>query len=251
MKAVVWHGIVDIRLDDMPEPKIEQLTDAIVRLSASAICGTNLHFVCGTFSGMKPSTILGHEMARRQGAFTVNFEQEDPDATIKKLTGGIGVDRVIDAVGVDAMHAHHEPPAEKAVQQAESFKQEVQQVAPQQNPHDGNWVPGDAPSQVLQWAAECIAKAGTIGIIGVYPLTDQVFPIGQVMNKNLAVNAGNCNYRAYIPQLVEMVRIGQIDPLEVLTKVEPLTNVIHAYEQFDKRESGWIKTELTLPAAAQ
>ena len=61
MKAVVWHGIGDIRLDDVPEPTIEQPTDAIVRLTASAICGTDLHFVRGTFSGMTKGQVLGHE----------------------------------------------------------------------------------------------------------------------------------------------------------------------------------------------
>src|SRR5579884_1330968 len=61
MKAVVFHGVGDIRLDDVKEPKIQEDTDAIVRLTASAICGTDLHMVRGTFSGMKPGTILGHE----------------------------------------------------------------------------------------------------------------------------------------------------------------------------------------------
>jgi threonine dehydrogenase-like Zn-dependent dehydrogenase len=45
MKAVVWHGVGDIRLDDVPEPKIKEPTDAVVRLTASAICGTDLHFI--------------------------------------------------------------------------------------------------------------------------------------------------------------------------------------------------------------
>lgn len=54
MKAVVWHGIGDIRLDEVPEPTIQTQDDAIVRLTASAICGTDLHFVRGTMSGMKP-----------------------------------------------------------------------------------------------------------------------------------------------------------------------------------------------------
>ena len=61
MKAVVFHGIGDIRLDDMPEPKIQESSDAIVRITASAICGTDLHMIRGTFPGMKPGTILGHE----------------------------------------------------------------------------------------------------------------------------------------------------------------------------------------------
>ena len=45
----------------MPDPQIEQPTDAIVRLTASAICGTDLHIVRGTMRGMKPGTVLGHE----------------------------------------------------------------------------------------------------------------------------------------------------------------------------------------------
>ena len=61
MKAVVFHGVGDIRLDDVAEPSIQQPTDAIVRLTASAICGTDLHFVRGTVPGMQTGTILGHE----------------------------------------------------------------------------------------------------------------------------------------------------------------------------------------------
>ena len=190
-------------------------------------------------------------MARRQGAFTVDFEAEDPIETIKALTGGVGVDRVIDAVGIDAMHAHHGPAAKPAQAQEASFQQEVAQVAPEQNAQDGNWVPGDGPSQALQWGVQAVAKAGTIGIIGVYPPAATSFPIGMAMNKNLSINMGNCNHRAYIPQLVEMVRIGRIDPLEILTKREPLASAVDAYKHFDKREAGWIKTELTLPSDAR
>ncbi len=406
MKAVVWHDIGDIRLDDVPEPKIEQPTDAVVRLTASAICGTDLHFVRGTMSGMVPGTILGHEgvgvveqvgdevrnfapgdrvvicstiacgtcaycragyfsqcdkanpngpaagtsffggpkdtgpihglqaeraripfaattmvklpdsvndqqaimisdifptgwfgavlaevgqgdtvavfgcgpvgqfaiasarmlgaarviavdqhadrlaMARRQGAFPVDFQKEDPLAAIKQLTGGFGVDRAIDAVGVDAQRAHHGPAARHGEKQAQKFEQERKQVAPEQRPQGANWVPGDAPSQALRWAVQGLAKAGTLAIIGVYPPSDDHFPIGMAMGKNLTINAGNCNHRAYVPMLVEKVRMGAINPVEILTKVEPMTEVIEAYKAFDRREPGWIKTEL-LPAAAE
>ena len=61
MKAVVFHGIGDIRLDNVPEPRIEKPDDAIVKLTSSAICGTDLHMVRGTLSDMEPGTILGHE----------------------------------------------------------------------------------------------------------------------------------------------------------------------------------------------
>src|SRR6266478_6169685 len=61
MKAVVFHGVGDVRLDDVSEPKIDDPNDAIVRVTASAICGTDLHMVRGTMPGMKAGTILGHE----------------------------------------------------------------------------------------------------------------------------------------------------------------------------------------------
>src|SRR5688500_12242695 len=61
MKAVVFYCLGDIRISEQPDPKIQQRTDAIVRLTASAICGTDLHMVRGTLPGMKKGTILGHE----------------------------------------------------------------------------------------------------------------------------------------------------------------------------------------------
>ncbi len=407
MKAVVFHGIGDIRLEEVPDPHIQDPTDAIIRLTSSAICGTDLHFVRGTFSAMEKGTILGHEgvgvveqvghmvrnlvpgdrvivcstiacgncsycragyyaqcdnanphgrragtaffggpkptgpyqglqaeraripfanvglvkipdeisddqailmsdifptgwfgadmaeiadgdtvavfgcgpvgqfaiasaklmgagrvfaidghddrleMARRQGAEVVNFEREDPVQTILSLTGGIGVDRAIDAVGVDAQHAHHGPAAEQARQKEPQFRKEVAQVAPDAKPHDGQWQPGDAPSQAIAWAVEALAKAGTLSVIGVYPPAATMFPLGMAMNKNLTLNLGNCNHRRYVPKLVEMVRAGVIDPVKILTKVEPLTDAIAAYEAFDRREPGWLKVKLDLKAAAE
>jgi threonine dehydrogenase-like Zn-dependent dehydrogenase len=400
MKAVVFHGVGDIRLDNVPEPTIQQPTDAIIRLTSSAICGTDLHMIRGTFSGMKPGTILGHEgvgiieeigsgvrnlnigdrvvvpstvacgycsycrsgyqsqcdnanpngaeagtaffggpastgpfnglqaefaripyanaglvklpeevdddraitisdifptgyfgaeiaeikpgdtvavfgcgpvgifsivsaylmgagrviavdtiesrleMARKQGAEIIDFNREDPVEIIKSLTGGIGVDRVIDAVGVDAVRPQSGPAAQKAQQQAEQFQQELQKIAPETNPQNGNWHPGNAPSQALEWAVQALAKAGTLSIIGVYPPSHQFFPIGMAMNKNLTINMGNCNHRKYIPKLVEMVRCGTIDPKKILTQVEPMTSAIDAYKAFDQRQAGWMKVEL-------
>ena len=61
MRAVVWKGIGEIAVEEVADPKIEEPTDAIVRLTASAICGTDLHFIRGTMPGMKKGMILGHE----------------------------------------------------------------------------------------------------------------------------------------------------------------------------------------------
>lgn len=61
MKAVVFHGVGLIRIDDVAEPQIKEAEDAIIRITASSICGTDLHMVRGTMPGMKWGTILGHE----------------------------------------------------------------------------------------------------------------------------------------------------------------------------------------------
>ncbi|MGI9104070.1 MAG: zinc-dependent alcohol dehydrogenase [Terriglobales bacterium] len=398
MKAVVFHGIGDIRLDNVPEPKLKDPTDAIVRLTASAICGTDLHLIRGTLTGMKTGRILGHEgvgvveevgkgvrnlnkgdrvvipstvacgycsycrdgwysqcdnanpdgsqagtvffggpedsggldglqaeytrvpfahvglvklpeevkddeaillsdifptgymaaeladicpgrtvavfgcgpvgqfviaslkllgagrifavdtipsrleMARAQGAEIIDFNQEDPVKALQGLTGGIGVDRAIDAVGVDAVKPHHGP-ASRGVK-ADKLEQEVKEVAQKTNPKDGNWEPGDAPSLVLDWMVESVAKGGRISVIGVYSEMSRTFPIGQAMGKNLTVKMGNCNHRKYIPHLVELVATGAVQPTKILTHVGPMTSALEAYKHFDKREPGWIKVML-------
>jgi threonine dehydrogenase-like Zn-dependent dehydrogenase len=183
-------------------------------------------------------------LARKLGAEVVNFSKEDPVETIVKMTGGIGVDRVIDAVGVDAQHAHGGPAAEQAEEKSDTFDAQVDRVAPEQNVQGDLWKPGDAPGQALEWAVQALAKAGTLSIIGVYPPTMESFPIGMAMNKNLTLKMGNCPHRRYVPYLIDLVRSGTVDPLHVLTKVEPVQNAIDAFETFDKRKPGWVKVEL-------
>ena len=406
MKAIVFHGLGDIRLDNVPEPKIEKPNDAIVRLTASAICGTDLHMIRGTMQGMKSGTILGHEgvgiveevgsavrnfkkgdrvvlgstiacgncsycragyyaqcdkanpngpdqgtafyggpatsgpfngmqaefvrvpfanvnmvevpeevtdeqailisdifptgyfgadiagikpgdtvavfgcgpvgqfaiasarlmnagrvfaidnipsrlaMARDQHAEVINFDEDDPVETFKGLTAGIGVDRVIDAVGVDANRPHSGSSALSSAAKAPLHKVEQKLVSPKTGEDGDNWHPGDAPSQVLLWAVQALAKAGTLSIIGVYPETSLFFPIGNAMEKNASIQMGNCNHRKYIPMLLGMVKTNLIDPSEILTHVGPLTHALDAYKEFDRREPGWIKVKLE-PVAAE
>ena len=185
------------------------------------------------------------EMARAQGAEVINFDEEDPVETIFDLTGGIGVDRVIEAVGVDAMSSRMAPTGEVV---EGDFQEELNRVAPETNPQGDTWVPGDAPPQSMVWAAQAVMKAGVIGVIGVFPPQAMTAPMGTIQQRNLTVRGGNCNHRKYMPMLVGLVATGAVDPTEILTNTEPLTSAIEAYEAFDRREPGWIKVELQ-PAA--
>jgi threonine dehydrogenase-like Zn-dependent dehydrogenase len=188
------------------------------------------------------------EHAVMQGAEPVDFDEEHPVEAIKRLTGGIGVDRVIDAVGVDAEPPRSGPAKQEIDEEADRFRLEREQIAPDALDTGGQWIAGAAPSLALQWAVESAAKAGTIGIIGVYPPNAQSFPIGMAMNKNLTINAGNCNHRRYLPKLIDVVASGRMSLSPNLTQAMVLDEIVGAYEAFDRRDAGWIKVALAASA---
>ncbi len=61
MRALCWHGKQDIRCDTVPDPKIEHPRDAIIRMTACAICGSDLHLYDGFMPTMESGDIMGHE----------------------------------------------------------------------------------------------------------------------------------------------------------------------------------------------
>jgi threonine dehydrogenase-like Zn-dependent dehydrogenase len=61
MKALTWHGRRDVRIDDVPDPRIEQPTDAIVRITTTAICGSDLHLYEVMGPLIEEGDVLGHE----------------------------------------------------------------------------------------------------------------------------------------------------------------------------------------------
>src|SRR5690242_18772346 len=85
MKALVWCAPYKVSVEDVPEPKILNRRDAIVRMTSSCICGSDLHLVDGFIPFMKPGDILGHE--------PIGIVQEvGPDVDQNKLKVG---DRVV------------------------------------------------------------------------------------------------------------------------------------------------------------
>ncbi len=80
MKAVAWHGKRDVRVDNVPDPTIQEPTDAIVRITTTAICGSDLHLyeVLGMF--MEEGDILGHEpmgIVEEVGSEVTNLQPGD------------------------------------------------------------------------------------------------------------------------------------------------------------------------------
>jgi threonine dehydrogenase-like Zn-dependent dehydrogenase len=61
VRALTWHGIEDVRVTDVPDPRIVDTTDAVVRVTSTAICGSDLHLYKVLAPYLQPGDILGHE----------------------------------------------------------------------------------------------------------------------------------------------------------------------------------------------
>src|SRR5260370_20704155 len=61
MKACCWYGKNDVRVETVPDPKIENPRDAIIKVNLAAICGSDLHLLHGAVPSMESGDILGHE----------------------------------------------------------------------------------------------------------------------------------------------------------------------------------------------
>ncbi len=61
MKALCWYGTGDVRVESVPDPKIENSRDAIIKITSTAICGSDLHLVNGFQPTMEKGDVLGHE----------------------------------------------------------------------------------------------------------------------------------------------------------------------------------------------
>src|SRR5688572_32148093 len=61
MKATVWCAPYKVKVEDVPDPKLLSPRDAIVKISSTCICGSDLHLYDGFIPAMKPGDILGHE----------------------------------------------------------------------------------------------------------------------------------------------------------------------------------------------
>ena len=61
MRAITWHGKGDMRCETVPDPRIEEDTDCIIRVTACAICGSDLHLMDGVIPTMRSGDVVGHE----------------------------------------------------------------------------------------------------------------------------------------------------------------------------------------------
>jgi threonine dehydrogenase-like Zn-dependent dehydrogenase len=156
-----------------------------------------------------------------------NFESlEDPVLFIKKTTGWLGADVCIDAVGGDA--------AGSAMQTLTGRKLLLQA--------------GSATA--LHWAINAVKKGGIVSVVGVYGPTDNLVPIGNMMNKGLTMRGNQTSVKRLLPRLIEHVQAGRLSPKDIITHRVPLEEVADAYHIFSAKLDNCIKTVL-IPSPAK
>jgi threonine dehydrogenase-like Zn-dependent dehydrogenase len=167
------------------------------------------------------------EWARRWGyAETIDFTKVDVITAIKDMTEGRGADATIEAVGCEAAGS----PLQRGV---------------------GIYMKGVAGSaHALNWCFHATKKGGTVSVLGVFGPPMTLVDIGTAMNKCQTIRTGQVSVKRYMPQLLEHIRAGRLDPEAIITHRLPLERASEAYHLFAQKKDGCVKAVLLPHGAA-
>ena len=151
------------------------------------------------------------QMARDGGAETINFEEVDVLDTLKEMTGNLGPDSCMDAVGMEAS-GHSFFFATDRAKQALRITMDR--------------------AEVLRQCIRACRKGGTVSIPGVYGGFIDNLPVGAAMNKGLTFKTGQTHMMRYMQPLLERVERGEIDPSFVISHRVPIDRAPEMYRIF-------------------
>ncbi|HYF47354.1 MAG TPA: zinc-dependent alcohol dehydrogenase [Acidimicrobiales bacterium] len=150
-------------------------------------------------------------------AETCNFTQvDDLVVHLKELTGNLGADVAIDAVGAEA---------DGNLLQHVTTKFKLQ---------------GGSPV-ALNWAIDSVRKGGTVSVMGAYGPMFSLVKFGDALNKGLTINGNQCPVKRQWPRLFEHVRNGHLKPSEIVTHRISLEDIAEGYHLFSSKLDGVIK----------
>ncbi len=156
-------------------------------------------------------------------AEVLNYEKVDVGEALKEMTGGLGPDACVDAVGMEAHGTG-----------LEGFYDEVKQAVRLET---------DRPSALRQVILAC-RKGGHVSIPGVYTGFVDKMPMGAFMNKGLTAKTGQTHVHKYLRPLLNHIQNGDIDPSFLITHSLPLDQAPHGYEIFKHKQDNCIKVVL-------
>ena len=163
------------------------------------------------------------QMAADVGAETLDSMDRQLFYRLKDMTGGIGPDACIDAVGLEAHGAHIDYWYDKAKTMT--------------------MLATDRASSLRQ-AINCCRKGGIVSIPGVYGGFIDKVPMGAAFSKGLTLKMGQTHVHKYLPVLLRHIQNGDIDPSFVITHTAPLDEAPRMYKTFRDTQDGCIKVVL-------
>ncbi|HEY9763423.1 MAG TPA: zinc-dependent alcohol dehydrogenase [Trichocoleus sp.] len=163
------------------------------------------------------------ELAKAAGAEILNYEEMDAGVAVKEMTGGMGPDCCIDAVGMEAHGTGF-------VALYDTLKQAVRMET-------------ERPL-VLRQAIVACRKGGKVSVPGVYGGFVDKMPMGSFVNKALTMKSGQTHVHKYLRPLLERIQNGEIDPSFIITHTLPLEEAPRAYKVFRDKEESCIKVVL-------
>ncbi|QZH75862.1 MAG: glutathione-dependent formaldehyde dehydrogenase [Erythrobacter sp.] len=170
------------------------------------------------------------ELARQLGAEVIDFRKTDVREALMEMSGGIGVDAVIDAVGMEA----HGFAIDNMV---DVVKQKV-------------GVGADRAS-VLKQALLAVRFGGKVSIPGVYGGMTDKFPTGALMEKGLQVRSGQTHVQKYTKPLLDKIEDGSLDTTFLISHRLPLDEAAKGYRNFKEKQDSWTKVILKPGMAAK
>jgi threonine dehydrogenase-like Zn-dependent dehydrogenase len=162
-------------------------------------------------------------MAADGGAETVDSIKEDVFERLMDMTGGLGPDACIDAVGLEAHGTHVDYYYDKAKTMA---------------------MMATDRASALRQAIHCCRKGGTVSIPGVYGGFIDKLPLGAAFHKGLTFKMGQTHVHKYLPTLLAHIKNGDIDPSFVITHRVGIDDAPGMYKTFRDKQDGCIKVVL-------
>ncbi len=166
------------------------------------------------------------KLAEEYGATTINYRDCDPVERVSELTGGMGADRGVEAVGYQAC----------------GMKQE------------------EVPNKTMNDLVKSVKFTGGIGLVGVFVPEDKeandelakegkiAFDIGTFFTRAQSIGSGQCPVKLYNRRLMDLIHHERIKPSKIVSHRCSLDDAAKAYKHFDDRDEGWTKV-LFKPAA--
>jgi threonine dehydrogenase-like Zn-dependent dehydrogenase len=163
------------------------------------------------------------DLAKSMGAEVINFEEVDVREALVEMTGGIGPDACIDAVGMES----HGVTADSVL---DKVKAAVKLVT-------------DRTHGLRQVIIAC-RKGGKISIPGVYGGVTDKFPIGALMEKGLSVKSGQTHVQKYMPKLLKLILEGKLNTTFLISHRMSLEEAPTGYKMFKERQNEVTKVVL-------